>query len=120
MIEITYSREQDTIKDLPHDVQEVIQGILQILYKEYGANRNKYEDNGGYVIVIEKEGDFEELKRNTYINCKEVIAEYVDKIVCSNGEIYTSSLILCNNNYAISLIIPLDLTPQNLKDYIVD
>ena len=120
MIEIAYLKERDKIKTIPKEVQEIIEGILQILDAEYSSSRNKYEDDGGFVIVIEKDVDFEELKRNTYINCKEVIAEYVDKIVCSNGEIYTNSLILCNNDYAISLIIPLDLTPQNLKDYMVD
>lgn len=48
-----------------------------------------------------------------------VIPEFVDKILCSNGEVYTNSLILCNNDYAISLLIPIKLTPQNLKDYMI-
>ena len=47
-------------------------------------------------------------------------SEYVDKIVCNNGEVYTNSLIICNNDYAISIIIPIELTPQNLKDYMID
>lgn len=110
MIEIVYLKEKGKIKIIPKEVQEIIERILQILDAEYSSIINKHED----------EGDFEELKMNTYINFKEVIAEYVDNIVCSNGEIYTNSLILCNSDYAISLIIPLDLTPQNLKDYMVD
>ncbi|WP_346962242.1 hypothetical protein [Clostridium sp.] len=120
MVEIAYEREKEIFKTMPQEVQEIIEGILQILDKEYGSSRNKYEDDGGYIIVVDKTEDFEELKSKTHINCNEVIAEYVDNIVCSNGEIYTNSLILCNNDYAISLIIPLDLTPQNLKDYMVD
>lgn len=39
------------------------------------------------------------------------------KIVCSNDGTYTNSLIICNNDFAISLIIPVELAPQNLKDY---
>lgn len=120
MIEIAYEREKEILKALANEVQEAIQGILQILDNEYGYSRNKYEDDGGYVIVVEKKEDFEEIKDKIYIDCDTIIAEYVDKIVCDNGEVYTNSLILCNNDYAISLIIPLELTPQNLKDYMID
>ncbi|APF21399.1 hypothetical protein ONV75_18645 [Clostridium sp. LQ25] len=120
MIEIAYLREKDILKIKPQEVQETIQEILQILDIEYGTSRNKYEDDGGYVIVVEKKEDFEEIKDKIYIDCDDIIAEYVDKIVCDNGEIYTNSLILCNNDYAISLIIPLELTPQNLKNYMID
>lgn len=119
MIEIAYLKEKDKIKSLQNEVQEVIQIILKVLDTEYGANRN-YNNDGGYVIVVEKLEDFNEMKKNTHIDCDEVIAEYVDKIVCSNEEVYTNSLILCNNDYAITLIIPMELTPQNLKDYMID
>ncbi|NRT72455.1 hypothetical protein [Clostridium beijerinckii] len=40
-------------------------------------------------------------------------------MVCSNGGTYTNPLIICNNDFAISLIIPVELTPQNLKDYVI-
>lgn len=120
MIEVSYLREQEKLKFLPKEVQEIIQGMLQILDTEYGTDRNKYEDDGGYIIAVERKEDFEKIKDKTYIDCNDIIAEYVDKIVCSNGEIFTNSLILCNNDYAISLIIPIELTPQNLKDYMID
>lgn len=81
---------------------------------------NEYEDNGGYVVVIEKKEDLKELKDKTYIDCNEVIEEDVDKIVCSNEEVYTNSLIICTNDYALSPKIPIELTPQNLKDYMID
>jgi hypothetical protein len=120
MIEIAHLREKGIAKNIPQEVQKAIEGILEILDIEYGTDRNKYEDDGGYVVVIEKKEDFKELEGKVYIDCNEVIAEYVDKIVCSNGEVYTNSLIICNNDYAISLIIPLELTPQNLIDYMID
>ncbi len=120
MLEVSCLREKERLKNLPREVQEIVLGILQILDIEYGANRNKYEDGGGYVVIIEKEEDFKGLKDKTYIDYNEVIAEYVDKIVCSNGEIYTNSLIICNSDYAISLIIPLELITQNLKDYMIE
>lgn len=117
MIEVTYTREKGVLKTMPQEVQEAIARILEILDSEYGAYRNKYEDDGGYVVVLEKEEDIKELKDKTYIDCDEIIAEYVDKILCSNGEVYTNSLIICNNDYVISLIIPIELTPKNLKNY---
>ncbi|MBW6411328.1 hypothetical protein [Clostridium weizhouense] len=120
MIEIAYLREDGVLKTMPQEVQEKIKETLQILDSEYGYNRDKYKDNGGYVIVVDKQEDFRQIKKKTYIDCNTVIAEYVDKIVCSNSEVYTNSLILCNNDYAISLIIPLELTPENLRNYIID
>lgn len=119
MIEIAYLREKNKIKAMPQEVQETIFGILQVLESEYGKDR-KCEDYGGYILVVEKEEDFEKIKEKTYIDCDEVIPEYVDKIICGNGDIYTNSLIICNPDYTISLIIPMELTPQNLKDYMLD
>ncbi|MBK5241681.1 hypothetical protein [Clostridium sp.] len=120
MIEISYLKEKEILKGLPWEVQENIKGILQILDREYGENRNKYEDNGGYVLVIEKEEDFKKIKRKVYIDCNHIIPEYVDRVICSNCEDYTSCLIICNNDYVISLIIPMKLTPQNLINYMID
>ena len=119
MIEIAYLKEKDKIKSMPQEVGDVILGILEILSSEYGEDRN-YEDDGGYVVVIEKAEEFQELKEKTYIHCDDVIPEFVDKIECANGEIFTNSLILCNNDYCISLIMPMELTTENLKNYIID
>lgn len=120
MIEITHLKESDKIKEMPQELQEAILKIVTTLDLEYGANRNKYEDDGGYVIIIESKEDFEELKSKNDIDCNDIIPEYVDKITCSSGEVYTNSLILCSNEFGISLIIPMELTLQNLKDYIID
>lgn len=120
MIKLSYLNENDTIKEMSQEVQATIFKIVTTLDSEYGANRNKYEDDGGYVIVIERKEDFQELKSENDIDCDDIVPEYVDKITCSGGEIYTNSLILCNNDFGISLIIPMELTPQNLKNYIID
>lgn len=117
MIEITYLKEEKEIETIPIEVREVIKGILKILEDEYGVDRDKYNDNGGYVIVVESEEDFKEILEKTYINCNDIIPEYVYRIECEDGSIYTNSFILCNNDYSISLIIPLELTAQNLRSY---
>ncbi|MDD3223206.1 MAG: hypothetical protein PHX70_00590 [Clostridium sp.] len=120
MIQIVYLKEKYKLKSLPREIQEIILSTLKVLDSTYGANRNEHEDDGGYVIVVEKKEDFKELKSENDIDCDDIIPEYVDKITCSSGEIYTNSLILCNNDFGISLIIPMELTPQNLKNYIID
>ena len=120
MIEIAHLKESDKIKEIPRGLQEIILKIVVKLDSEYGVTRSKYEDDGGYVIVIESEKDFEKLKNKNDIDCDEIIPEYVDKIICNDGKAYTNSLILCNNDFGISIIIPMELTPQNLKNYMIE
>lgn len=114
MIEITYLREIEKVKVLPIEVQELIKGILEILDSEYGADRDKYSDDGGYVVVVESIEDFKEIQKKTNIDVNDVIVEYVDKIICTNGKVYIHSLVLCNNDYSISLLIPFEILPENL------
>ncbi|MEO2601358.1 hypothetical protein AB2T63_04800 [Clostridium butyricum] len=114
MIEITYLREMKKVQILPIEVQEAIKGILEILDNEYGAERDKYLDDGGYVIVAESIEDFKEIQKRINIDVNDVIVEYVDKILCADGKVYTNSLVLCNNDYSISLIIPFEIMLENL------
>lgn len=114
MIEIAYLREMEKVQSLPIEVQDVIKCILEILDLEYGAERDKYLDNGGYIVVVENAEDFKEILERMHIDINIVIVEYVDKILCANGNVYTNSLVLCNNDYSISLIMPFEIIPENL------
>ena len=114
MIELTHLKQINKADKLPKEVQENIEGILLILDEEYGADRDQYKDNGGYVIVVEDESDFQIIKEKAHINVDDVIVEYVDKIERNNEKVYTSSLILCNSDYSISLIMPFEITPKNI------
>lgn len=120
MIEIAFLKEKEKIKLLPAEVKETIEGILEVINSEYGEKRDKYGDNGGYIVAIEKKEDFKELRNKIYIDCETVVPEYVDRVICNNGEVYVNALIICNSDYTISLIIPLELTPQNLRKYMID
>ena len=113
MIEVMNVKESNKISMFPSEVQNNIQAILAILDEAYGKDRDK-NDDGGYVIVVEGIEDFEIIEKNTYINLDNVIVEYVEVIECSNGKVYTSSLVLFNSDYSISLIIPLEITPKNI------
>lgn len=58
-------------------MQKTILEILQVLELEYGKDR-KYEDDGGYVAIVEKKEDFKEIKNKAYVDYDTVIAEHVD------------------------------------------
>ena len=58
--------------------------------------------------------DFQIIKEKAHINVDDVIVEYIDKIERNNEKVYTSSLILCNSDYSISLIMPFEITPKNI------
>lgn len=61
MIKIVFKKELNKVKLIPHEVQKVIEGILKILDIEYGSDKY-YEDDGGYVVVIEKSRGFRRAK----------------------------------------------------------
>ena len=120
MIKIGHLIEIHTINNLPKEVVENITGILTILDASYGQDRNE-DDDGGYILIIESIVDFKAIIEELYLDLEEdAIPEFVDLIKCDNGEVYTSSLILCNNDYGISIVMPLEITPDNLKEYIVE
>jgi hypothetical protein len=121
MVKIGYLKEIGKVKTLPKELIEAVKGILTILDNEYGEKRD-IDNDGGYVLLVDDEGDFESIKSDLYIDLEEdAIPEFVDIIRCENGEVlYTNSLILCNNDYGISIIMLLSITPKNLKDYIIE
>lgn len=118
MIKVIYEREVKNLENLPREVVEIIKSILGILDREYGEHRSS-NDDGGYVVVIEDESDFKKLKE-IYIDVDDLIPEYVDKIRCSNGEIWANTLVLMNNDFGISVIMKEKLLTENLKEYLSD
>lgn len=116
MIKISYTNELESINHLPLEVINVVSEIVTILDENYGEERNA-NDDGGYILVVENEDDINKLNDEIGIDISTAIPEYVDLIRCSNSEEYTNSLLLCNNDFGISLIIPLSLTAKELLDY---
>ncbi|MBS5984498.1 MAG: hypothetical protein KIC67_18150 [Clostridium butyricum] len=102
------------VQALSIEVQEVIKAVLEVLDSEYGSNGDKYVDDGGYVIVVESIEDFKQIQKKTNIDINNVIVEYVDKVSCVDGKVYINSLVLCNNDYSISLIMPFEIMTKNL------
>lgn len=90
-----------------------VEGVVRILDSEYGEDRDVNEGDGGYVLIIESADELIQLK-DIYIDIDEVIPEFADVIKVKDGEDYTSTLILLNNDFRISLIMPMSLTPNRV------
>lgn len=116
MIKIAHVKETDNLY-LPQEVIEVIKEIADILDLNYGADRDVDGGDGGYILVIQDKKEFNKLKE-IYIDIDDLIPEYVDKIKCSNGEVWINALILMNNDFGVSLIMPMEIAPQTLLEEI--
>lgn len=116
MIKIAHVKETENL-NLSQEVVSVIKEIAVILDTEYGEERDVDGGDGGYILVIESEEEFEDLE-DIYINIEDVIPEYVDIINVEGDENYTNSLILLNNDFSVSLVMKESLLPSNLKEYI--
>ena len=78
-----------------------ISKTIDILNENYGENRNVDKDLGGYVLVVENIEDVKEL-RNRML--KDILPEYTDEIICSEGVNYTSSLFLLSSDFSVVVI----------------
>ncbi|OZV10845.1 hypothetical protein CIW83_18135 [Tissierella sp. P1] len=112
MIKIAHVKEIENL-NLPKEVIEVIKEVVIILDVEYGEKRNVNGENGGYILVIQDREELPKLQE-IYLNINDVIPEYVDKINCSNGDIWISTLILMHNDFGILLTMPVSIAPENL------
>lgn len=84
-----YSKEQlEELRDYPIEVINSISENIEILDDNYGANRNIYNDLGGYVVIAENIVVIEILKQGKLLG---VIPEYTDIIECSEGVNWTFS-----------------------------
>ena len=110
MIKIAYKREIETITNLQAEVIERVIEIAVILDESYGGTRSVEGDLGGYIFTAEVGEDIETIKG--LIDFQNTLPEYVDLITCSNGERDASSLVLLSSDYSISLLIPMELTPE--------
>lgn len=111
----------NSLTSLPKEVIDTVREIIIILDENYGDERDAETELGGYINIVENDEDFKAIKWQEYIDLEnDAIPEFVDLIKCQDGQVYTNSLILCNNDFGISYIMLLEITPDNLKEYIVE
>lgn len=118
MISLTTKKDMELIAKYPEKLRSSIKEIVWLLAEVYGEFRDPQKDLGGYVIVIEGKEDYTEINTRIHLDMeKEAIPEYVDRIRCGDGMVFTISLILLSTDYSIVLVAPMDLTPINFKEY---
>ncbi|MFH5834464.1 hypothetical protein ACHAL6_00130 [Proteiniclasticum sp. C24MP] len=106
------------IQSYPVELQTALLAELKILDDNYGSNRDVMRDYGGYIILSESEDDLPEIEMEMNIRITvDGIPEYVDVIRCSNRKVYTSTLFLLGSDNGIVLVLPYDITPQNILNY---
>ena len=100
------------VNNIPTEVIERMKAIIDILNENYGADRDKEVDLGGYVVIVENIVDIEILKQD---KLHRLIPEYTDIIECSEGVNWTSSLFLLSSNFAIVVV-----TTEELSKFLLE
>ncbi len=121
MIKIAHIKQIQTLQtsDLPKEAIDVVLDIATVLDNEYGYDRNVDGGNGGYILIIEHTQEFNKLKE-VYIDMDVIIPEYVDLIKVEDGQDYTNTLLILGSDYTVSLIMPLSITPERFKRYMME
>lgn len=99
------------VNNIPSEVIGSIKVTIDILNKNYGADRDIHNDLGGYVVIAENIVDIEILKQD---KLQGLVAEYTDVIECSE-EIWTSSLFLLSSDFAIVVV-----TTEELSKFLLE
>ena len=93
----TYLKKQlGDLSDYPIEVIQSISETLDILNGNYVK-----KDLGGYVLIVESIEDVKDLKNEML---KDILSEYTDEIICSEGVNYTSSLLLLYSDFSVVVI----------------
>jgi len=85
---------------------------------EYGEHRDVEHGDGGYVMILELKDELERLK-DIHIDVKTAIPEYVDRIECTDGQVFASTLVLLSNDFGVVVVMPLGfLIDTNWEAYL--
>lgn len=107
MKKIYLKKQLGDLSNYPIEVIQSISEIIEILNENYGENRNVDKDLGGYVLIVESIEDVKELKNGML---KDILPEYTDEIICSEGANYTSSLFLLSSDFSVVVIANKELS----------
>ncbi|MBO3430032.1 hypothetical protein [Clostridium perfringens] len=107
MKKIYLEKQLGGVSNNPVEVIKSISETIDILNENYGENRNVDKDLGGYVLVVESLEDVKELKNGML---KDILPEYTDEIICSEGVNYKSSLFLLSSDFSVVVIAEEELS----------
>ena len=96
MKKVYLKKQLEELSDYSGAVIKSIYETIDILNENYGENRDVDKDLGGYVLVVENIEEVKELRNGML---KDILPEYTDEIICSEGVNYTSSLFLLSSDF---------------------
>lgn len=111
MYKISQVHELNQVSGIPAEVIEKARDILTNINREY-SNHDLENSDGGYVVLYSG-GDLSEFSKIN-LDIKNLIPEHTTIIKCQNDVDYINSLILCNNDFTISICMRADVAPENL------
>lgn len=86
---------------LPEEVFVEVMGTAKIIDETYGSDRDVFENDGGYVCIVENDNDVTELNSKYEIDLYTTDPEYCTKLSSE----WLNVLILCNNEFAITVLL---------------
>ena len=89
--------------------QEVLR-IVSVLDRYYGEYRDIYQNDGGFVFIAENKSDLKYFIDN-HIDPRKGSYEDI-RIIRAEGVQYFNIFFLCNNEFSINLIFPVNLMPE--------
>lgn len=89
--------------------REVLQ-IVSVLDKHYGADIDIYKNDGGFVFIAENRSDLDYFIEN-HIDPRKGSYEDI-RIIRAEHMQYFNIFFLCNNEFSINLILPVNLMPE--------
>ncbi|MGM8288678.1 hypothetical protein [Clostridium perfringens] len=107
MRNIYLEKQLNELIDYHVEVIKSISETIDILNENYGETRNVDKDLGGYVLIVESIEDVKELKNGML---KDILPEYTNEIMCSEGVNYTSSLFLLSSDFSVVVIADEELS----------
>ena len=105
------TKEAHSVKDkVPRAVYERALGIVSILDKHYGKDRDVYTNDGGFVFIAENKEDLSYFISH-HIDPNNGSYEDAQLFRTEQGY-YLDILFLCNNEFSINLLTPARLLPK--------
>lgn len=112
MKKISTKQDCERLCGLPPPVLFEIEKTVALLNFYYGEMRNPDTDLGGYVLLIEKSEELNNLKKIFHQEIDKITPEFLD-IIRASEESYASAQIQLSSDFSVVLVMALSITPPH-------
>ena len=106
----TAKEAKSLIGKIPKRVYIEAYNIANTLDRIYGADRDIYGSDGGFIFIAENRSDLDYFIEH-HINPADRTFEDIQIFWTNRGD-YFNIFFLCNNDFSINLLMPLSLMPE--------